>query len=576
MRPLISQRLRLRRKGSRARKGSMVVFTALLMVALMAILAFSIDTGYIFTAQTQLDRSTDAAALAGAASLSEGTDVASDKVVEYLVRNPVGSATHAFDESQLELLKAQYLANHQDEFEVKLGHWDPDTRKFTQSATLPSAIHVSVREANLPLFFGRVLGRDNFTIQSEAVAVYQPRDIMLVLDLSGSMNDDSELKSIGSLGQEHVENNLEQIYAELEYPDYGVLDFEPKFCTVQGQAPANEAAPQITVEYRYESVYVTSTKPLSSVKLEYSSGNQQTLGGSGSTGTFSGEGPIHRVWVKSGENGEEGELFDFHPDIVNQVVIEALGLSNEPYPYDSGSWNDYVHQIKKSDNANATAGYQWKFGHLNLINYWLERKPGASQTADLWKVSAQPITAVKDAVDVFMDYIREVDSDDQVGLSVYNSGSGDGTLESGLSLDLDLIASLSRHRQAGHYHNYTNIGAGMEVARHELANNARPGAFKMIVVMTDGKANWANGGYDTTAARNYVLSEAYAAKSLKIPVVTISLGAGADVSLMNEVATISDGAHFNVPGNQTVAEYTEDLKNVFREIAKNRPLKLVK
>ena len=53
-----------------------------------------------------------------------------------------------------------------------------------------------MRYPNLPLFFGRVLGKDNFSIESQAIAMYQPRDIVLVLDFSGSMNDDSELKSI--------------------------------------------------------------------------------------------------------------------------------------------------------------------------------------------------------------------------------------------------------------------------------------------------------------------------------------------------------------------------------------------
>ena len=50
------------------------MLTAILMVVLMALLALSIDTGYMYTMQTELDRSVDAAALAGAASLVEGTD----------------------------------------------------------------------------------------------------------------------------------------------------------------------------------------------------------------------------------------------------------------------------------------------------------------------------------------------------------------------------------------------------------------------------------------------------------------------------------------------------------------------
>ena len=34
--------------------------------------------------------------------------------------------------------------------------------------------------------------------------------------------------------------------------------------------------------------------------------------------------------------------------------------------------------------------------------------------------------------------------------------------------------------------------------------HGRLGAFKMIVLMTDGQANWHNGYYDINAARNHV------------------------------------------------------------------------
>jgi hypothetical protein len=44
---------------------------------------------------------------------------------------------------------------------------------------------------------------------------------------------------------------------------------------------------------------------------------------------------------------------------------------------------------------------------------------------------------------------------------------------------------------------------------------------------------------------------------------------------MQQVADITGAQHFNIPGGQTGAEYEEQLKDVFAEIAKIRPLKLV-
>ncbi len=262
------------------------------------------------------------------------------------------------------------------------------------------------------------------------------------------------------------------------------------------------------------------------------------------------------------------------PGHSTRAALAALELNSVSYPYPSGTWSDYL-SYAKGDSSNRNAGFEYKFGFANLISYWLDRRPAYSQTPDLWKVSAQPVGAVKDSVAVFMDYIRAVDTNDRLALVVYNGPDGDALVETPLTHDLDLVATLAARRQAGHYHSYTNIGAGMEAAREELQQNARLGAFKMIVLMTDGNANWHNGTYDTTAARNHVLAEAAAASSINIPIVTISLGAGADVSLMNDVASMTESRTFNVPGGQSVSEYRDGLYQVFREIADHRPLKLV-
>src|SRR5262245_15253625 len=73
------------------RRGNIIVLTAVLMVVMMAFLALSVDVGYIYTTQTQLQRAVDAAALAGVQDLVNGTEQAQAAATEYLVRNPVGS-----------------------------------------------------------------------------------------------------------------------------------------------------------------------------------------------------------------------------------------------------------------------------------------------------------------------------------------------------------------------------------------------------------------------------------------------------------------------------------------------------
>ncbi len=569
------------RRVLKRRRGAIIVLTAILMIVLMGLLALSIDTGYMYTMQTELDRSVDAAALAGAASLVDGTQQASDKVVEYLVRNPVGSSEGAITDERLAEFTSQFLADHGSDYDVQIGNWNAVTGQLEPVSQYPSAIAVSMRYPNLPLFFGRVLGKGSFSIESQAIAMYQPRDIALVLDFSGSMNDDSELQAVSKLGFTNVMNNLQQMYAQLGSPQYGDLEFEPQYITVEGQPPLDATQPQITVEYRYNAVYVTSTLPLDNVVLKFSDNTTRKFSGlSGTTGTFSYNGKaIYRTWVKSGNNlsgegFEYGEPFDFSSTTIRSTIKAALGLDTVPYPYPSGSWNSFI-DYGRNDSANSNAGFKYKFGYANLISYWLAQQPASYQTPDLWKVSAEPVTAVKDSVDVFMDYIQQVDTNDRVALIVYDGPDGNALVETPLTTNLALVADLMRHRQAGHYHNYTNIGAGMEAGRRELEQNGRTMAFKMIVLMTDGNANWHNGVYDTTAAVNHVISEAYASAGLNFPIVTISLGVNADVSLMNQVAEITESRTFNVPGGASVAAYREGLFEVFRDIADNRPLKLV-
>ena len=573
----------------KSRRGAILVLSAFLMIAMMAMVAFAVDMGYILTIRTDMQRATDAAALAGAGALVDGQDVAEERAIEFLVRNPIGNKSVVISEDMLAQEMAKFKQENQDDYSVKLGHWDPVQNKLVPATHIPSAIDVTYTLKGNDLFFAPLIGKKKADVTAQSIAMYQPRDIVLSIDLSASMNDDSEFQSINTLGRATVENNLAQMYAELGSPDLGDLPMWPEYATIKGAPPANSNMPQISVQYQYNRVYITTTKTLTQVKLKFSNGQTQTFTPGGTSGTFQGSGSngsrqIYNVWVRSGSNnniyGSDGEPFDFSTTTkARTLILNALDLNNVAYPYSGGSWNDYYSYCTSSSGQNYNAGYQWKFGFISLMNYWLEKYPSNSQNPDLWKVSAQPITALKNSVDIFMAYIKEVDANDRVGLAVYNAPNGNGKLEFPLTEELEQIQDATRLTQAGGYHQYTNIGGGLKTAREELVNNARPGAFKMIVLMTDGVPNWVNNSNSTsnsTTAKNFVIAEANLAKAAKIPVVTISLGSGADKALMQQVADITGGKHFNIPGGQTAAEYEEDLKKVFREIADDRPLKLVK
>lgn len=561
------------------------------MVFLMALLAFSVDLGYIINVRSELKRATDAAALAGAGALIDGTDQAELRAFEYLARNPISGETFAAKDDEgnpvlpTDPKWCNYLdglfAQNRHNFAVEWGHWDSDRETFLQSDELPSSVRVVAMRNDIPLFFAKALGHGNFDAMSESIARFQPRDISLVLDFSASMCYDSQLRRIKEYGESNratIEENLEQIYEDLGSPNYGDLQFTPEYLTVVGQS-ASGCVPQCSVTFRADDVYVTSTKDLSNVVLGFSDGSTQKFEGLESrTGVFQGTGrnankQITKVWVKSGCNSSSdgrgyGERFEDN----YQTIKAAFGLSNVPYPYPSGSWNSYIDYVK-SNSYVAHAGYKKKYGFLTLINYWLEQKPSYAETPDLWMTRQQPIAAVKDAVGMFMDYIQEVDCDDRMALAIYDSPDQTALVEQSLTSNLDIVEDIVQRRQAGHYDRMTNIGAGIRAGCLELESHARVGAFKLIVLMTDGNANLPS---NSSKARQCALEQARLAAAKRYPIFTISLGVEADTALMQEIADITGGYHFNIPGGEAVQNYTSQLREVFYQIAKERPLALVK
>ena len=472
----IRSSLTFHRPARADRRGAIVVFAALLIVVFLGVVAFAVDIGYIVSTRTELQAATDSAVLAGAGALVNGTPAAKTEALAFLAKHKIGGKTLGETEATIEF-----------------GVWDSNTRKFTVNNTSPNAVRVTANSTQQPLFFGRIFGKTAFDTSTQAVAVYQPRDIALVLDYSGSMCYDSQFRNIGLLGQSAIEANLLRIYQEMGSPKFGTkLTFAPV-------------------------KYGTTSTSTSNVKKNF-------------------------------------------------------GLDKVSYPYPGGSWDDYINYVQDDSYVNS-AGYRCKYGYLTWVNYLLAKQCGASDTPGLWKVCEQPVTALKDAVDVFLSYLQSNSTDDRVSFSLYTYSDDTAKLESPLTKVYSAISTLVRQRQAGHYVGGTNISAGMTKARVDLQTNGRPGALKMMVLMTDGVVNMPTG--NTTTDKAKVIQEAQLCATAKIPIVTISVGAYADTALMQQVANITGGAAFIVPGGQPIAEVEEQLKEVFAQVAADRPLKLV-
>jgi Flp pilus assembly protein TadG len=465
---------RMRRHPSR-RRGVILALSAVLMVFLLGVIAFAVDLGYIANVRTDVQRATDSAAFAGAGALINGTTAAQTEALAYLASNKVGGSTLGASNAVIEF-----------------GNWSTTSRTFTVSANAPNAISVTATAADQPLFFGKVFGKSNFTMTGRSIATYQPRDISLVLDYSGSMCFDSQFRNISLIGQTAVEANLRQIWQELGSPTFGSLTF-----TTQQFGNSNSSK--------------------SSVKTRF-------------------------------------------------------GLNSVPWPCPGGSWDEYIDYVQDDYYVDA-AGQECKYGLMTMINYVMAQQGSYADCPYLVNVSEQPVTALKDAVDVFLSYLQAHSTDDQVSVSIYTAADQTGKLETSLTKNYTTVSNVVRNRQAGHYTPGTNISAGMTKGRVDLQNNARPGAKRMMILMTDGVVNLPTG--NTTTDKAKVIEEANLCAAAKIPVVTIALGAYADTALMQQVADITGGASFVVPGGQTIAQVEQQLQQVFVQVASDRPLKLV-
>ncbi len=618
------------RRKPTARRGVIVVLTGFLLVVIFAFMSLSVDTGRIVLTETEMQNAVDAAALAASQEIAS---------VVYNAGQGEGSldtGANSAAAASARLMAAQVAAANgvyiDPATDVAFGKrsYDPTTNTWpiewggspvnvVKVVARKTNCDASAPDAKLPLAFGWAIGRESVPLQSSAIAFVEARDMVLVLDFSGSMNDDSDLNAIEDFGREAVEDNLRDIYDALELTGLDDLPFAPEYLRLVGQSGSG-CTPQCAVTFKYKKVFVESTKDLSNVVLLFDDGSTQKFEGlSGYSGTFVGTSgnsgkKITKVWVKSGCNASgEGPGFGEPFADTNQAVIEAFGLDQTPYPYPSGSWNSFINHCR-GDYAVKSAGYRQMYGGLNFANYLLRSKPRHDQTPDLWKTPHYPFHAVKEGATLFLSFLEDLDYGDEVGLVSYGTWAEweDGYVDDEVSYDISsnpispnysVINAIQRRHQAAHYANRTAMGDGILKGREMLVGSAnapddhghiRFGARPTMIVMTDGRANerksgwslpanfdwakWADydgdgvADYSTSDAnKQYAFWEATQAINRGITVHTMAVGQGADRDLMRAIAFAGEGIFISVPGGSEIADMESQMLEAFSKIAAKLP-----
>ncbi len=168
------------RNQNESRRGAVPVLTAVLLIPLLAMLAFSIDVGYMSDGKAELQKAADACALAGAlqamtphfsgiTSSTPGNRIvtaANAAARQCASQNSAGKVTMTLSSSDTTV---GYLSDPTNPQQL-LSPW-------TTGQALPNTVQVVVRRdgtanASVPLLFGLMLGYDTWNVASTATAAF--------------------------------------------------------------------------------------------------------------------------------------------------------------------------------------------------------------------------------------------------------------------------------------------------------------------------------------------------------------------------------------------------------------------
>ena len=173
---------RVKVRSGRRRKGALLVLAAILMVVVIGMVGFVVDMGYIALVKSELQRSADATALAGAYELLDEGE---------LTGTPNKSATRSSVELQAGIFAEANPAGHVElqmandpsysSGDLVIGYvTDPsDPTSFAFNSLLPdNAVRVTLRRDNatngsINLFFARIFGASSQAVVAESTAIFE-------------------------------------------------------------------------------------------------------------------------------------------------------------------------------------------------------------------------------------------------------------------------------------------------------------------------------------------------------------------------------------------------------------------
>ena len=167
------------------RRGSTMVLMVFLIVAVICMTAFSVDLGLMYLDRSQIQSAVDSGAIAATLYLRENPtdyDGAAEKATEFVQRNRVGIQ---------KTVAASAIT-------VNVGTWDEATETFAATTTDPDSVQVQGVQNGEQYWFAPIFGKETFGVVGSAIAKGRggTLDIMMVLDMSGSMGSQGRIEAL--------------------------------------------------------------------------------------------------------------------------------------------------------------------------------------------------------------------------------------------------------------------------------------------------------------------------------------------------------------------------------------------
>jgi Flp pilus assembly protein TadG len=185
----------------------------LALVMLCGFVALAVDVGLVAVAKTECQNAADTAALTGARSL-DGGDSPDLTTATANARAAATSNTILGGSVQASEVTVQHGAYHYDtttqKFSAQFPPVAPDTYNLTRVTV--------ARQCDTT--FARVLGITKFDVTARGTSAHRPRDVTIVLDFSGSMNDESDLWN--NVSTDHMGSlNFQSNNTDTVFPKFG-------------------------------------------------------------------------------------------------------------------------------------------------------------------------------------------------------------------------------------------------------------------------------------------------------------------------------------------------------------------